>query len=191
MATIGIATYRAADKKHKMLAAIPIIFAVQQAFEGFQWISLGVGKPSMIAAYSFLFFAFLFWPVYMPYTIFKLDPKRRKILKWLVGFGIAVALIFLLSLLYLPLSVYPRGGSICYDINVPFSQLLVAFYVFVTCGVLLFSSNKVFNWFGVLLLLSAVISEIFFFYTFTSVWCFFAAMLSSLVYFYIRHLKMY
>ncbi|MBI3633337.1 MAG: hypothetical protein HY226_03545 [Candidatus Vogelbacteria bacterium] len=191
LATIGVVSLKAADKRQKMLAAIPFFFAIQQAVEGFQWISLNAGKPSMTLAYTFLFFAFLFWPTYMPLTIFKLEPKRKKLLGFLLMCGVVISCFLLWALLSEPLSVYVRGSSICYDINFPFGLAISTLYVVVTCGVLLFSSNKFMNWVGLLVLLSAIISEIFFYYVFISVWCFFAAIISSLVYLYIKYPKIY
>ncbi len=183
---MGVASFRVADKKHKALAMIPIAFSIQQAFEGFQWISLGSGGVSFLAAYGFLFFAFLFWPVYVPITIFELDDKRKRFMRWLVGLGVAVSAILFSSLVFEPLSVTVRNSSICYDIYVPFWLAVSLVYILVTCGAFFFSSKPGLQWFGIILTLSMLFSGLFFFYAFTSVWCFFSAVLSSLLYFYIR-----
>ncbi len=65
------------------LAIIPFIFATQQAIEGFLWLSLTRWESAGAIALSaiFLFFAFFWWPAYMPWVAAKLetDPDRKKI----------------------------------------------------------------------------------------------------------------
>lgn len=188
LAVVGTMALRESkNNKQRLIAIIPLIFALQQAIEGYQWLSLGVGQSSVLAGYGFLFFAFLFWPIYIPSTVFALDKKRRYILGWLVGIGIGVAIFLLWFLMTEPLYVYIREHSICYDINVSLPKTIISFYVLVTCGAFLLSSKPVFNWFGFIFLTSAIISAIFFFYAFTSVWCLYAAILSSFLYLYIKY----
>ena len=186
LATMGVASFRVADKKHKALASIPVAFAVQQACEGFQWLSLNSGSVSFLAAYGFLFFAFLFWPVYVPITIFELDEKRKRFMRWLIGSGVAVSAILLSALILEPLSVSVKDSSICYNIYIPSWTAVSIVYILVTCGAFFFSSKPGLQWFGIILTLSMFFSALFFFYAFTSVWCFFGAVLSSMIYFYIR-----
>ena len=69
-----------------LFAGIPIIFSIQQLAEGMLWLSLkdpGLATWQPFFTYTFLIFAILFWPVWVPFTIYKLetDTKRRKALR--------------------------------------------------------------------------------------------------------------
>src|SRR6188768_3673276 len=65
----------------RIIASIPLIFAVQQFTEGFLWLSLTsprfAGLQS-VATIVFLFFAQVVWPVWVPYAILKLEPKENR-----------------------------------------------------------------------------------------------------------------
>lgn len=189
LAAIGAASYRAAPAKRKFLAAIPLLFAVQQAMEGIQWLSAGAGKSNLGAAYVFLFFAFLVWPVFIPSSVFVLDEKRKKILRWFIVVGAGVSLALLALLATEPLTVRVWKHSIWYDVYAPFGASAILLYVAVVCGAMLVSSNRMIRFGGILAMISAGVSAFFFFETFTSVWCFFAAILSSLVYLFARSKK--
>jgi hypothetical protein len=66
----------------------------------------------------------------------------------------------------------------------PFVQQVL--YNFFYLGILFFScviaDNRNINLLGIVIMISYVISGLFYIYAFTSVWCFFAAILSALVY---------
>ncbi len=171
----------------KILAVIPLLFAIQQAFEGVQWLAARPGAVSVAAGYGFLFFALLVWPTYVPITVFALDEKKRKILKWFVGLGIALTVFFLAVLLARPIAVRVVNHSIDYQINVPFETAAIVAYSIIVFGTPILSSKRAVRWFGVAIIFSALIAAIFFFETFISVWCLFAALLSSLIYFYLKY----
>ncbi len=186
LATVGILSLRLAKKKQIIIALIPIFLALQQLLEGFQWVTIGCCQPNLAIAYVYIFFAFLLWPFYVPLTVLIFDQKRKKALRWLVGVGFAVTLTLFAALVLEPLTVQALKSSIHYDLNIPFKITITAVYALVVCGSLLLSSKKEFRWFGVSLLIAAIITAAFFFINFVSVWCFFAALLSSLIYFYLR-----
>ena len=51
------------QKPYWIIAALPLIFGIQQAFEGSVWITIESGDPSAtrLSALSFMFFSHLFW----------------------------------------------------------------------------------------------------------------------------------
>ena len=51
---------------------------------------------------------------------------------------------------------------------------------------LFLSSNRIFKWFGVAIAALAIVAWLFFTLTFASVWCFFAAIVSSMFFVYLR-----
>lgn len=121
--------------------------------------------------------------------MFLLDEPRRSILKWLVGAGIALAAALPLPWLLEPLAVHALRRSVHYDLDVPFVQITIGLYIFIICGALLISTQRAICWFGLAILLAAFAAATFYLNTFASVWCFFAALLSSLVYFYLQHTR--
>lgn len=185
LAVLGGASL-AAKKEDKILAAIPIIFGIQQAFEGIQWLYINKGASSLFAGYGFLFFAFVVWPVYAPTVVFVLDKKRRKILKWFMFLGIGVAIYSLILFLTESLTIERRSSCINYNFNFPLHGLVTAAYFAAVFVPMFISSRKTFQWFGVVIAILAIVSWIFFAVDFTSVWCFFAAIVSSMFFVYIK-----
>lgn len=171
------------DKRDYMIATVPVIFAVQQFIEGLVWVNLGQGLVTESLAYGFLFFAFLLWPVYIPLAVWahERDPNRKCQLRFLVIFGSIGAFYLLVVLFTQTLGVNLAGRSIDYSINAPFEVPGVILYISVTIGALLMSSSRFIRWFGALTLLSAASAWFFYEQAFTSVWCFFAALLSLLI----------
>jgi hypothetical protein len=175
------------DRRYLALAAFPLLFGIQQAFEGWLWLALEHGTDLRAAALGFLFFAYLLWPVLVPLAADCVEPRagRQRLFR---GFAL-VGLLFGLSL-YLPLLIRPdwlmvtiSGQSILYepillyDGYVPRTAVR-GFYAVIVATPLLFSTVASLRLFGILILLSVAVSALFFLYAFVSIWCFFAAVLS-------------
>lgn len=189
LAAVGAASAHVAQTKKSwknwLIVAIPFLFAIQQAFEGIQWLSDRGGLASTIAGYGFLFFALFFWPIYVPLAVFILDPKRRHIHEWFVGIGAAVALYLFFMLLTQPFAVGLRNWSIDYQFNSPSFWYAAIFYVIAVCGAPILSTHRFFRWLGALGFLTAVLAWWVYYETFVSVWCFFAALMSSSAFVYL------
>jgi hypothetical protein len=192
LGAIGAASFPPADKAKKLVAAVPFVFALQQLLEGFQWLLAGPDALAGWPAYGFLFIALVFWPTYVPYVAYRNETKRRSLMRGFVVLGGVVSLfLFVTVLLQSPITVELLGHSLDYEFVVPFPFLAELGYLVATCGSLLCSSRWAFRFFGAAAFFFAVISGIFFYGTFVSVWCFFAAILSGLIYFYIRFQHLY
>lgn len=185
LAVLGGTSLIVAKKKDKLLAAIPLMFSFQQMFEGIQWLYLNANSSSLIAGYGFLLFALIIWPIYVPTFVYILDKKRRWILKWFIFLGIAVTLYFLWLLLTQSLIIHEVKACVSYNFNLPFQNVTTVIYLLVIIGPLLISSQQIFKWFGVVITILGIISWYFYSVTFTSVWCFFAAIISSMFFIYI------
>lgn len=189
LATIGVASFRTATKRQRIFAIIPFLFAIQQLFEGFQWLAIGCGTISTIAQYGFLFFAFLFWPVYVPFAVLTVSRRNKKMLRWLLILGILVALFYFVVLLVGPTTVAVVGRSIRYHLSAPYYPWAITGYFVATCGAFLLSGKRALRWFGSSLLLSAVMVGSLYYTVFISVWCFFGAILSTIIYLFLRNEK--
>jgi hypothetical protein len=185
LAAVGAASIREnKTKRGLMYASIPLLFAVQQLIEGFQWLSQGPGFWSMALAYGFLFFAVILWPVYVPVAVYLIEPQpqRKKRLGYFIMLGAIVALYSLVCLFINPISV--SAAACChihYGLGMPFGKAIGVAYVVATCGALFFSGHRWIRNMGVVAFIALVVSYLYASFAVISVWCFFSAALSVLV----------
>jgi hypothetical protein len=66
-----------------VLSRFPTLAGLQQFMEGHVWMGLNNSDPSMIrwAAMGFIFFSWLIWPIWVPFSIYFHQPpaNRRKL----------------------------------------------------------------------------------------------------------------
>lgn len=195
LAATGVATIKKAkNKKQLPLAVMPLLFGVQQFVEGGVWLSFKYGLPvlNQVGTYIFMLFAYVFWPVFIPFAVGQLetDPERKNIIRGFLYLGGAVALYLLYFILSRPMSSHIVNQCIAYS-TIPKSLgiLVVGAYILATCGSALFSSHKIISLLGVLGALFFAAMYYFYTATFVSTWCFFASILSVLIYFYFKQKK--
>jgi hypothetical protein len=189
-AAIGIATLKRVNHARELpLAAMPLLFAFQQAVEGFLWLQLtgksGGGVPAL--SLIFLIFAKALWPTYTALAVLLIEPdlRRMRTLRAIVLLGCVISTYVLIGLINYPPAVATIcGQSIHYGGNEKaFSWQSIA-YLICICAPLLLSSRGVIRIFGAMVLIGFVVSAYVYSATFTSVWCFFAAADSTVLYFY-------
>ena len=174
------------NKQYLLLSLIPVIFSLQQLSEGVLWDALALQQYNLIdyGALAYLFFAYLFWPMYIPCCFYFIEPMgtRKKILSVLIVCGFILG-----CLVYIPLITNTELFKVTIDyqaINFNIEQAQYKSVLYVVCYALimfyswLFCSITSIRILGLLLLVSFLISVIWFEYAFTSRWCFFAAGLS-------------
>jgi low temperature requirement protein LtrA len=165
---------------------IPFFFALQQFFEGVVWLGLTdqLKNSTLTAAAKdiYLFFALGFWPVWIPLSFFiaETEPKRRKLLLLILVLGIGVTYVNLSMLPPSELHPTVTGHSIRYLTEAPFYKK--SFYLLVVAVPSFISSIKYSSIFGLTTIITCLIAEYFYSATFTSVWCFAAALMSLFLY---------
>lgn len=191
---------KARTPKIWMLAITPIFFGIQQAFEGIVWLTAtenSLGFLHKFGIYGFISLATLFWPVWLPLSLYRLEtnPTSKKLLKITLGLGIFFALFSLLTTI-----LYGRTAEIIdHHIVYPFltspfhsdkwllieqiELVMTVIYALATIGSLFISSIKRIWIIGVIVALGFIVSQISYSLAFGSVWCFFAALASVFVYF--------
>ncbi len=185
LSAAGIVTLSKVKTKNELpFASIPLLFGIQQTIEGVVWLSFGSPLLNTISTYSFSMFSHVLWPMLVPISILLLetDHSRKKILSVFSFIGVTVGLYLLYFLIVDPLTSHIVNKSIAYHSPHFYLDLILILYFMATGVSSLFSSHKIINLFGIVTLLSAAIAGWFFEETFISVWCFFAAILSVLVY---------
>jgi len=181
LAVASAATLGVTPRRRRFLVFIPLVFAIQQALEGYQWILLNVSTMSAAAGYGYLAFAYVFWPVAVPLFVMKLDVRTRNRTRWFLGLGTAVAAWNLAFILLHGLTIRVLGGHITYGVDIPYPELVTIAYVAAVCGALLCSRKIAIRVLGVLSLVSAIVAYFWFSPGFPSVWCYFAAVISVFI----------
>lgn len=171
------------------LACIPIAFSIQQACEGLVWLGFGAGSPveTNLGAFGFLFFAYWFWLFWSPWAVAQLEFKLiMQRVCWGIGFlGLVYGGLLYLPLLGQPtwLTIHIIHQSIQYETRLIFDpwfsqQVDRAIYAIIILTPFALASNYSLKLFGAAVCLSAIASHWLLNQVFTSVWCFFAALLS-------------
>ena len=133
------------------------------------------------------------WPVIMPLSVLFMEDnnKRKKSLWILLVMGVSVSLYYAFCLLFFNVTPQIMDYHIQYntDFPKPFAKLAFAVYFIATIFPLFVSSIKRTHLLGALLLLSFLVTAIFFRQYLTSVWCFFAALVSVVIFWILRDSK--
>jgi hypothetical protein len=195
---LGTLTLKSARRPREMpFAAIPLLFAIQQLTEGLVWLSFRDEAPLLnsVMTHVFSFFSHVLWPIYVPIAVLLIEPprRRRRALLAFVAAGLAVGVYLLYILAAFPVVSRPTGQHIEYVSPHFFAAVSMTLYLLSTTVSLLLSTHRTVKLFGALSLLSFGAAYYYYAVWFISVWCFFAALLSAVVYLHfaprIPHLK--
>lgn len=197
LATINVMTIKKIQEPSQVFfACIPLLFCVQQISEGLLWLSLSnpdfleFKKPTI---YIFLIFAQVIWPIWVPYSILKLEKNSRlyKFQQMLLGIGLLVSLYLGFCLINYPVDAKIIGNHISYKQDYPiifggYGDLL---YSIATIFPSLISSVKHMWILGITILISYFITLLIYTDYVISVWCFFASVISITVLFIMQEMK--
>jgi hypothetical protein len=190
ISAIGVATITKVHKSSQLVfASIPLFFGIQQIAEGFLWMTLPGNDfiiTQKISTYAFLIMAQVIWPSLIPVSITLMEEniKRKRILGILSGLGLLLSLYYAFCLLTFSVNPQISGYHILYTNSFPkfLSNPAFAVYLFVTITPLFISGIKKTWLLGILMTLSCLVTAIFFRQYLTSVWCFFAALISGVIF---------
>lgn len=202
LSVMGLLSIHAAKKNRSMmpLAASPLFFAAQQACEGIVWVTMNTGDSTSllhsIGMYSFLFFAAFWWPFWIPFTLYISEKKylRKKLLSVIATIGTLTGIIMFAGWVFYTTGAKVINHHIDYPVSgYPFnilnqcvaqllSWLLSIGYCIATITPFFISSIKYMWVMGIAVGTGLVIAAIFYYMAFPSVWCFFAAISSALLY---------
>lgn len=164
------------EKKYLPIALVPFFFGFQQLSEGLVWQGYDFAKN------IFLFFAFLFWPIYIPsaFLILEKGVRRKTALLACLGIGVATAVtLFPLILSTIP-EVHEYSIHYVHGNEAGWPQGIA--YVIATIFPFFITSKRHYWIFGILGILSALavvwIDRI----VFVSVWCYLAAVFSIILF---------
>ena len=192
LAVSGIAILRMPKKKSEIpLSLFPIIFSVHQLTEGLLWLNHTGDVPDTYKLgliYIFTFIAFVFWPIYVPFSAYCTETgrMRRKIIIFCQFVGIYIGITFLVGIIRNTPDATFLEHSISYGVHGP-PKSLAPYMIAVTIP-FLFASDKRLLLLGVALLIACGTAA----YTacsgtLPSVWCFYASILSLIIYLRLRY----
>ena len=187
---IGTLTLKSAMATHQRsalpFAAIPLLFAIQQLTEGVIWLTFRYEAPLLnsVMTHVYSFFSHVLWPAYVPLAVWWIEPpgRRRHLLVVFAAAGSAVAAYLLFILLAFGVVSKPTGQHVEYDSPHFYAALTMTLYLLSTTTSPLFSTHRMVKAFGALALLAFGAAYYFYAQWFISVWCFFAAVLSAVIY---------
>lgn len=192
---IGIATLRHVREPRALLfAAVPMLFAVHQFTEGMVWLGLD-GRINKLAldhvGFLFMLYAQGILPLLMPIAVMLMEPPgwRRKAILGLTCVGALVCTWDVYGLIFLPSQIVVEQNSIGYHNVLTGNFWISCLYILATCGALLLSTHRVVMAYGVLNVIVLTIVQIVKAYSFASVWCFYAATMSVMIYWQFKRLN--
>lgn len=172
-------------------AAIPALFGFQQLIEGALWLSFDSREAhlNVVLTHLYSLFSHVLWPIYVPLAVLLLEPERwrREVMAALAVGGAAAGLYLLYFLIMEPITSEVVGRHIQYVSPHFHVAVVLSLYVLATCAVSFFSSHRLVRWFGAATSASLVAAAVIYSAWFISVWCFFAAAVSVVVFLYFVH----
>lgn len=175
------------------LAALPIVFGLHQIDETFVWWSLQGHAPRSVAVtamWIYLLFALVILPTLVPAMVyhFVAHAQRRRVAPFLL-LGLVVSAILLEAMVVGHPDVRLGTYHLAYTIGLRHGIAIIGLYIVATCGPLLASGFRPMVWFGVVNLIAVVILAILCASGFTSLWCFYAALVSGALALHLRYSK--
>lgn len=185
---IGLGRAWRGDRRFLALCALPLLFAVQQAFEGLVWRAGAASDVAAVTRYSlgYMFFSWLAWPVWVPFATYFLEPARRRPLYLVLAIvgGVLGGLQYIpyfahqgwLVTRFLPYAISYGGTELLGFVIGREATYLI--YLGVVIGPLLLSTERDAKVFGVLVTVVLAVTYAFFQFAYISVFCFGGALMS-------------
>lgn len=196
LATMGTAlACRVKSKRLLPLAFIPWFFAIQQCAEGIVWLYLPEAQQSYIAIGAkdlFLFFAFVFWPLWIPFSLWfaETNQKRKQGIAACFGMGLMQVALLACTIPYVTAVSYRSNIQYLLELNhnhllmgKQFSCIMIFFYAVATLLPLFLSSLKKMWVLGICVACAGIAIYLIDHHFFVSLWCFFAAWISLCLFF--------
>jgi len=191
---VGTETLRKVHKPAQLgLASLPVFFAAQQFTEGVLWSTIGQPKHATLQAISthlFLIMAQVVWPILIPLSMRLLEENRirKKILSVLLAVGVAIGLYYSYRISTHSVRAEIIGRHVVYEDTSPdlLGLVTITVYLLATIAPFFVSSTKRVYVLGMIMSVSFIVAALFYVRCLTSVWCFFAAIISFVVFYMIR-----
>lgn len=188
LSAMGAATLKRARRRSEIpFALIPLLFGIQQIIEGLLWLSFRYPAPILnsTTTYAFSVFSHTLWPIFVPFSVGLLEHVtwRKNVIFAFQIVGLGIGLYLLYFIVKYPVTAVAEEHIVY--VSPHFYQLpAMLLYLLATCVVSFFSSHQLVKVFGVLALALFFVAYWFYTTALFSVWCFFSAVLSAIIFLY-------
>jgi hypothetical protein len=197
ISSIGVAALKKVDTPSRILfAGIPLFFGIQQLAEGALWVAIPNPQLALlqkISTYVFLLMARVIWPMLIPLSLLLMEKNKDKkiYISILLMMGLSVSLYYAWCLLFLTVTPHIVGSHIQYASDFPEAMAVPVFIIYFVASItpLFISSVKKTRVLAVLMFFSCLLTAIFYIEYLTSVWCFFAAVISVVIFWILRKME--
>ena len=191
LSVIGIAALKRTEaKSERPIAMVPLLFGMQQITEGVIWLTFSHDAPLLKETMTYVYsgFSHVLWPIYVPFAMGVLEtvPWRKRAILTFGLAGMVVGLYLLYAITSRPLVAEVVGMHIVYSSPHFYLVPVMVLYLASTCVSCFFSSHRFVKLFGVLSLVAFITAYVVHVEALVSIWCFFAAILSALIYAHLR-----
>lgn len=175
------------DRRELPMAALPVLFGVHQALEGFTWLELDGSSEAMLTGWGvhgWVMFAWAALPIYVPWAVWLIeaDERRRRWMSFLMAIGGALAVVMAIQAMQPEIGVAVVGEQLDYRLSLPFPSWYLAFpYVLATCLTPALSSHPWIRVFGIGNFVAMCAAALIESRDYSSIWCTFAAFLSLII----------
>lgn len=191
---VGTETLKKVHKPAQIgLASISLFFAFQQFTEGTLWLIIGKSGFAVlqtVCTYMFMIMAQVIWPILVPISVLLMEENRtrKRTLFALLMVGAAVTLYYSYRLVFYDMHAEVSRRHIAYQSSAPeYSEsITMLFYLVATIAPLFVSSIKRIYIVGLVMGLSFIVTAVCYKKFLISVWCFFGAVLSFVLFYIIR-----
>ena len=188
------------NRRYFPVSQMPTLAGLQQFAEGHVWMGLNNSDASMVwwAAMVFIFFSWLIWPVWVPFSIYVLEPpnSRRKLpLMSFAAAGIVFGLILFVPHLFHPdwVNVRINRQSLSYEDTMFIDYLIprwltYTIYLLLLVTPALISTYLHIRLFGLTLISVTIVVYAFLTFAYISFFCFLAGLATlHLIYIIVRN----
>ncbi|MEU5806088.1 DUF6629 family protein [Streptomyces sp. NPDC047718] len=161
------------------VAALPLLLGAHQLVEAAVW-RAGDGPGAATTAWALIAVPLL--AVWVPFgVLLSATPAAPRRLFWPAATGLATAAVVSYRLTSHPPTAAVHGHTLAYGVNVPWTPLVLAGYLFAALGSLLLAADRRMRLLGGVLAAGALACSALWRLEFASTWCAFAAIASLLV----------
>lgn len=187
---VGIMTLRKVSTPHEVIfASLPLLFALHEFTQGFVW--LGVyglieARALEIAESIYIFYAQGLLQFIIPLAVWLIEPKglRRNLIAILMMMGALLSIYTMWGLSVESTTVSLQDGLLYYVNPKTNYHWVASVYILTTGGSLILSEKIPIQLFGWLNIVGINLVYWFKPYGLTSLWCLYAAVVSTVLYFY-------
>ncbi len=195
LTAVGVATMRCVKRKSEVpFALIPLLFGTQQLTEGVIWLTFDSNALFLRQVMTIIYsgFSHVLWPIYIPFAIGVLRTTRwrKNALSVFQVAGLVVGLYLAYAIVTQSIVAEVVSRHIVYVSPHFFAPAVIVLYLAATCVSCFFSSHRFVNLFGALAFAFFIAAYMVYSSALISIWCFFAAILSVLIYAHLKYRRM-